>query len=176
MQISKDTIDNLIRVFTHQHSENQIEKNNLANFKSGNKTDNLYLSFINSKSERYLAFLNFIIKELKLRNIVELGNREGLSTVAIYDAIKKTGSDFYSIDIEKDQRYCPKHMFSDKQMHFIFGDVCSYDVINKLPRKIDFLFTGNANVNANASAISGDLPSLSFIFSFDSSRILFDGS
>ena len=48
---------------------------------------------------------------------------------------------FYSIDIVKDLRYCPEHMFNDPSMHFLFGDVCSYKIINQLPQQIDFLFT-----------------------------------
>lgn len=141
MQINKEGVDNLIREFRSTVNKNTIDKKNLTKFNKSNKEDLLYLSFIESESQHYITFLNFIIKRLKPTNIVELGNREGLSTVSIYDAIKKAGGDFYSIDIEKDLRYCPKHMFQDAQMHFLFGDVCSLAVLQKLPRKIDLLFT-----------------------------------
>jgi predicted O-methyltransferase YrrM len=141
MQINKEIVDNLIYEFTLSENKNTIEQKHLSKFIIGSKKDDLYLSIINSKDEHYITFLNFIIKKLKPKNIVELGNREGLSTLAMYDATKKVDADFFSIDIEKDLRYCPDHMFSDPKMHFLFGDVCSLDIIKQIPKNIDILFT-----------------------------------
>jgi predicted O-methyltransferase YrrM len=141
MDLSSQKIDELIINFSNLQKKNTISEKNLSLFDKSSKTDLLYLSFIDSKDQHYITFLNYIVKNLKPKNIVELGNREGLSTLSLYDAAKNVGADFYSIDIEKDQRYCPPHMFKDSQMHFIFGDVCSYNVINQLPKKIDILFT-----------------------------------
>lgn len=141
MQINKEIVDSLIHEFSSIKSKNTIDKKNLSKFKMDNKEDLLYMSFIESKDQHYITFLNFLIKKLKPSNIVELGNREGLSTISIYDASQKINSNFYSIDIEKDLRYCPEHMYNDPKMHFLFGDVCSLEIIKRLPRKIDFFFT-----------------------------------
>lgn len=141
MQINKEIVDNLINEFSSIVNKNTINKKYLEKFKPGDKVDEMYLSFIDSKDQHYITFLNFIIKKLKPANIVELGNREGLSTLAMYDASTEIGSEFFSIDIEKDLRYCPSHMFNDPKMHFLFGDVCSLKIIKQLPRNIDLLFT-----------------------------------
>lgn len=141
MELTKKNIDLLIKNFSLLKQKNTIAQKNLTKFDGKNKTDALYLSFINSENQHYITFLNYIVKQIKPKNIVELGNREGLSTIALYDAAKEVGSDFYSIDIEEDQRYCPPQMFNDSQMHFLFGDVCSLEIINKLPKSIDLLFT-----------------------------------
>lgn len=141
MELTKKNIDTLIENFSLLKEKNTIAQKNLTKFDDKIKTDALYLSFINSKDQHYLTFLNYLVKQVKPKNIVELGNREGLSTIALYDAAKETGSDFYSIDIEKDQRYCPLYMFSDNQMHFLFGDVCSFEIIKQLPKSVDLLFT-----------------------------------
>lgn len=141
MQINKKIVDGLIKEFSLLKEKNCIDKKNLSKFDLQKKEDLLYFSFIDNKNQHYVTFLHFLIRKLNPDNVVELGNREGVSTLAMYDAIKKTGSSFYSIDIEKDQRYCPEHMFHDKQMRFLFGDVCSLDIIKKLPKNIDILFT-----------------------------------
>jgi predicted O-methyltransferase YrrM len=141
MHLDKEKVDNLINEFSLLSSKNLIDKKNLSKFNLTKKEDQMYLSFIQSSDQYYINFLNFLITKTKPVNIVELGSREGLSTLSMYDAAKKIGASFYSIDIEKDQRYCPQHMFSDKQMHFLFGDVCSLSIIKQLPKNIDILFT-----------------------------------
>lgn len=140
MILDKAKIDSLLRDFSELKDKNQIDKKNLAKFKD-TKEDQVFLSYLNDDKQAYMTFLHYLVMRLKPQNIVELGNREGVSTVAIYDAASKTGSEFYSADIELDQRYCPEHMFSDPKMHFLFGDVLNIDIIKKMPKNIDLLFS-----------------------------------
>jgi len=57
--------------------------------------------------------------------VVELGNREGFSTVAIYDGLKKNQK-FYSLDIINDCRYVVPEIFKDKRVK-IMNDFNSLD-------------------------------------------------
>ena len=47
--------------------------------------------------------------------VVELGNRRGCSTLAIYDALKE-GQSFYSFDIENDCRYITPEVWDDSRV------------------------------------------------------------
>lgn len=141
MEINKQTITNLIEEFKQKRDSIVIKPENLTKFKPGNEEDAEYLSYANGKGGHYVKFLNFLTKKLQPAVIVELGNREAVSTMSIFDAAQVYGGEFYTIDIEKDQRYCPEQMFTDPKTHFIFGDVCSYDIVKQLPKKIDFLFS-----------------------------------
>ena len=93
----------------------------------------------------YYTLIHNIIATLPERsNILEVGNREGLSTLAIYDALNES-SKFVSIDIVKDLRFVPPEVFEDPR--FIFGVADCLDPISVLstqryffPNKIDFVF------------------------------------
>jgi cephalosporin hydroxylase len=50
--------------------------------------------------------------------VVELGNRRGCSTLAIYDALKE-GQKFYSLDIIDDCRYVPDSVKNDERVTII---------------------------------------------------------
>ncbi len=141
MEINKQIITELIEEFKQKKDSVFIKKENLTKFKPGNKEDDEFLSYSNGVGGYYVKFLNFIIKKLQPEVIVELGNREAVSTVSIFDAAQTYGGEFYTIDIEKDQRYCPDEMFNNPKTHFLFGDVCSYDIVKQIPKKIDFLFS-----------------------------------
>lgn len=135
-------INNLIESFRTEKGLVRISQDLLVNFDMSNKEHVECLSYTRGIGGYYIPFLKYLIEKLKLENTVELGNQTGMSTVAMYDAIRKIPSaQLYSIDIEKDQRFCPDQMFKDSQMHFLFGDVCSYDILKQLPRNIDLLFT-----------------------------------
>ena len=90
----------------------------------------------------YFALLHNLIKELPDDAIiVELGNREGMSTLAIYDALKPKQK-FYTIDIVKDLRMLPKSFFEDNRINVIYGDCTSDKVVSLFnDDSIDFLFS-----------------------------------
>lgn len=147
MEINKTIIESLISEFEKDKDLHVIKPSSLCKFNNFRKEDLEFLSYINGKGGYYIKFLNFIIKKLKPKTIVELGNREGLSTLSIFDAAEEYQPEFYTIDIEHDQRYCPQEMFTDAHTHFLFGDVCSYDIIKNMPNKIDFLFSDTIHFN-----------------------------
>jgi predicted O-methyltransferase YrrM len=147
--LTKSDIDKLIREFIPNKSTIVIDKKYLNKMDEDNPVDKQFLSFIEGlgEGEHYLTFLNYLIKKVRPKTIVELGNREGMSTLCIYDAIKKVGGNFYTVDIERDQRYCPDVMYQDKQVTFLWGDVSSIDILKKIPHEIDFLFSDTIHYN-----------------------------
>ena len=58
--------------------------------------------------------------------IVELGNREGLGILSIYDALQPT-SEFYTLDIVNDNRFVTDKIKNDSRVH-ILNDFNSLDV------------------------------------------------
>lgn len=140
MSIEKATVDRIIQAFTDRKDEHFIEQKNLAKFDLSKKEDRQFLSYVHGVGGYYVPFLNFLIKEVKPKHVVELGSWSGLSTLSMYDALSADAS-FHTVDLVKDQRYCPDHMHKDTRVHFLFGDVCSKEIIDALPRSIDFMFT-----------------------------------
>ncbi len=139
MRLTKSKIDNVINEIRNEINSYLFKDSNLRKF-SSSSVDQEYLSYINGKGGLYVKFLSLLIRKLDLKNIIELGNREGLSTVGIYDALSEDGL-FLTIDLERDQRFCPDEMFRDSRVSFIFGDVCDLSIFdNKLPKDIDLLF------------------------------------
>lgn len=141
MDIDKATIDSLIEKFKKVKDEPRINPRNLEKFDLTKKIDRQFLSYVHGVGGYYVSFLNFLIKETKPKNVVELGSWSGLSTLAMGDAVEETDSQFYTIDLLEDQRYCPPHMFKEPNIHFLYGDVCSREIISRLPRSIDLMFT-----------------------------------
>ena len=64
--------------------------------------------------------------------IVELGNREGLSTLAMCDALKPHQT-LYTMDIDQDLRFVPEYWKQDPRMHVLHGDCLSEHMINQIP-------------------------------------------
>ena len=138
--LDKSTIDAAIESLKTQVSRHEIKTENLAKF-TDSPEDQEFLSYVNGVGGNYVKFLPLFIQKMGLKRIVELGNREGLSTLAIFDGLPPEAT-FTTIDIEKDQRYCPDAMFKDERVKFIFGDVSDLSIFEgKIPTDIDFLFT-----------------------------------
>lgn len=142
MNISEKEINSIIENFKKQKDSIRLSNKVLVNFNKNNKEHVECLSYTQGVGGYYIPFLKHLTEATKPQVIVELGSQTGMSTIALYDAIKKneTGH-LYTIDIKKDQRFCPEVMFSDKHVDFIFGDVCGNETIKKLPPDIDLLFT-----------------------------------
>jgi predicted O-methyltransferase YrrM len=143
MSLNKMAVDSAIEKIKEKIPQHKIKDVNLSKF-TNSEIDKEFLSYLNGVGGNYMKFVPLLIEELGLKNIVELGNREGLSTLAIYDNLPIDAS-FITIDIEKDQRYCPDSMFDDRRVKFIFGDDCDLEIFNSLesgvPLNIDFLFS-----------------------------------
>ena len=90
----------------------------------------------------YFTLIHNLVKSLQDDAvIVELGNREGMSTMSIYDALKH-GQKFYTIDIIKDLHIMPKVFFEDERVTVIYDDCVNEKVLSLFKDdSIDFLFS-----------------------------------
>lgn len=143
--ITKENINTLIENFKKKKDLIKIDDKNLKKFNKDDKFDQFCYSFIEGQGGYYVKFLKYLVENIQPKTIVELGSQKGFSTLSIYDALKNIDSHFYTIDFEKDQRYCPDEMFSDPKVSFLFGDVCSVDILKKIPFDINLLFTDTAH-------------------------------
>lgn len=138
--LEKDYFLEKVNYVKNNFNNYKIKDNNLYKF-SQSKDDQEFLSYVNGRGGGYVKFLATLVKEFNFEKIVELGNREGLSTLAIFDALP-INSEFITIDLIKDQRYCPEEMFKDRRVKFLFGDVCDLSIFGEtLAMDIDFLFS-----------------------------------
>lgn len=138
--LTKEQIDQVIEEIRTELETFALAAAHLERFDKTNTTDAEYLSYVNGHGGHYIKFLALLIKKLQFKNIVELGNREGLSTLAIYDQLPGE-SQFTTIDIVEDLRYCPSSLFTDKRVRILYGDVCDVRIISQVPHNIDFLFS-----------------------------------
>jgi predicted O-methyltransferase YrrM len=94
------------------------------------------------KVHGYFTLLNNIVKNLPDEAIiVELGNREGLSTLSIYEALKPNQK-FYTIDIEKDLRLLPESFFNDERVIILYDNCLNDNILSLFKDKsIDLLFS-----------------------------------
>ena len=108
---------------------------------SNSGTDRMYRDYLTSNESGYLRFLPMLIQQLELKSIVELGNREGMSTLCLFSTLAADGR-LVTVDIVRDQRFCPEHMFSDSRVRFVQGDVADLAIYgNEVPIEIELLFS-----------------------------------
>ena len=88
--------------------------------------DNVYNVFIFNKdgNHGYFSLLHNLTSNIE-GTIVELGNREGLGILSIYDALGKN-SELYTLDIVDDVRFINDKIKSDSRVH-ILNDFNSLD-------------------------------------------------
>jgi predicted O-methyltransferase YrrM len=136
-ELNKAIVDKAISEIKSELKSFPISEHALQKFKDS-KIDNEAKALLSL--DGYLKFMPALIKKLGIKNILELGNREGLSTLSIWDHLPLDGH-FISIDIEKDLRYCPEAMFTDPRVRFIYGDVSDPQIYNGVyPDQIEFMF------------------------------------
>ena len=89
--------------------------------------DNVYNVFIFNKdgNHGYFSLLHNLTSNVEGK-IVELGNREGLGILSIYDALS-ANSELYTLDIVDDVRFINDKIKSDSRVH-ILNDFNSLDV------------------------------------------------
>ena len=138
--INQTLVDKVIAEIKAEASNYKITDRNLQKFQTS-PMDQECLSYVNGNGGFYCKFLALLIQKLEIKNVLELGNREGLSTLCMYNALPQDGT-FTSIDIIKDLRYCPDEMFSDSRVNFIYGDVSDLSIFkNNYPFNTELLFT-----------------------------------
>ena len=88
--------------------------------------DNVYNVFIFNKdgNHGYFSLLHNLTSNIE-GTIVELGNREGLGILSIYDALSEN-SELYTLDIVNDIRFINDKIKSDSRVH-ILNDFNSLD-------------------------------------------------
>ena len=88
--------------------------------------DNVYNVFIFNKdgNHGYFSLLHNLTSNIE-GTIVELGNREGLGILSIYDALSEN-SELYTLDIVDDVRFINSKIKSDPRVH-ILNDFNSLD-------------------------------------------------
>jgi len=138
--MNKEQIDKIIEEIKNELTTFNIAQKNLEKFGRVDHLDDTYLSYLNGVGGNYVKFLALLTKKLQFKTIVELGNREGLSTLAMYDQLP-TSSSLTTIDIIEDVRYCPAQMHTDPRVKFLLGDVCSLGILKQVPDQIDLLFS-----------------------------------
>src|ERR1700740_49293 len=74
---------------------------------SNSGTARMYRDYLTSNESGYSRFLPMLIKQLELKSIVELGNREGMSTLCLFSTLAADGR-LVTVDIVRDQRFCPE--------------------------------------------------------------------
>ena len=130
---------------------NNTEQNQNIIWNNINLLDNIdeeykkYLTNYNFEQGKvcgYFTLIHNVVKNLPDDAIiVELGNREGMSTLAIYDALKPNQK-FYTIDIIKDLRILPVEFFNDDRIKVLYGDCISDEILKEFEdNSIDFLFS-----------------------------------
>ena len=91
------------------------------------RNDNVYNVFMFNKdgNHGYFSLLHNLTSNIE-GTIVELGNREGLGILSIYDALSNN-SELYTLDIVDDVRFINDKIKSDSRVH-ILNDFNSLDV------------------------------------------------
>jgi len=93
----------------------------------------------------YYTLIHTLVKGLAENSIIlEVGNREGLSTLTIFDALKSSHK-FITVDIEEDLRFVPPRVFEDPRVSFGIGDCLDHEVFQRIlkrtsPKKVDLVF------------------------------------
>ena len=97
--------------------------------------DNVYNVFIFNKdgNHGYFSLLHNLTSNIE-GTIVELGNREGLGILSIYDALSEN-SELYTLDIVDDVRFINDKIKSDSRVH-ILNDFNSLD-INRIEKTFE---------------------------------------
>ena len=144
--LNKETIERALGEIKKEVKDSKISERNLVKFGTS-KDDRRFFSYINSPSSYYLKGIPLLLNKLGLKNIVELGNREGVSTLCMWDKLAQDAK-ITTIDIVKDLRYCPDEMFNDPRVRIIYGDVSDLSIFKgDIPMDIDFLFSDTIHYN-----------------------------
>lgn len=129
------------------------KKRLLRKFDTKNQFDAEQLSYVvdGGKPGYYIHFLGHLVKNSDAKLILELGNRYGSSTLAMYSGLQKNQK-LVTVDIERDQRYVPEEVFADERVEFVFGDCIDLQSFTTIPIDIDILFTDTIHTDEQLRA------------------------
>ena len=101
------------------------------------RNDNVYNVYLFNKDgcHGYFTLLHNLTSNID-GIIVELGNREGLGILSIYDALQ-SNSKFYTLDIVDDVRFVNEQIKSDSRVHILndFNSLDSHRIKNTFDEK-----------------------------------------
>ncbi len=138
--MTKDLLGKTIKEISGEVKTFNFKKHYLDGFGKDKKSLE-DLSYLNGRGGYYCKFLSLLVSKLNLKNVVELGSREGLSTLSIYAGLGQN-SKFVTVDLIRDQRYLPQAIRHDERIRLVYGDVCDLDIYNgDIPLDIDLLFS-----------------------------------
>ena len=126
----------LEKIISETQSNPYITWNNptVADSIRNNNVYNVYL-FNKDGGHGYFSLLHNLTSNID-GIIVELGNREGLGIVSIYDALQ-TNSKFYTLDIVDDIRFINEQIKNDSRVHILndFNSLDSHRIKNTFDEK-----------------------------------------
>lgn len=101
-----------------------------------------YLHDSPKESGKYFHFLKEAVKHSDVNIVFELGNREGMSTIAIWDSLR-SNQELYTFDTVIDLRFVPEHVRDSSVFNFVHKDCLDEGKIIEIlgERKIDILFS-----------------------------------
>lgn len=150
MNITKEQVDKAIEEIKKEIKGFPISEKNLVKF-TNSKIDQDFKSYIDGVGGYYHKFIPMVMEKLGLKNILELGNREGVSTLCIFDHLHDDMK-LTTVDIIEDLRYCPPAFFSDKKVRIVTGDVIDLNIYQtELPKNVDFIFLDTIHYDFQAT-------------------------
>jgi hypothetical protein len=99
------------------------------------------MPFVKGQGGFNYQFFALFTRYFQPKNILELGNLQGVSTVMIYSELPADAK-YTTVDIVKDQCYVPEEIRKDSRVRFVYGDALDLNIYeNDIPKNIDWLFT-----------------------------------
>ena len=100
-----------------------------------------YLGYLQqTEGNFYYQWLALLVKIVKPKQVLELGNSHGLSTLMMFSELLNTAS-LISCDVVKQLDFIPPHVFNDSRLKFYFGNDLNLNIFgNNLPVGIDLLY------------------------------------
>lgn len=101
----------------------------------------------------HLITMALLVTEFELKHVVELGTRDGNSTLALLEALRATGGHLLSLDVDecKEAKSRIKAAGLDRHWKFIQADDLALDE-SVLPERIDLLFIDTSHLYAHTLA------------------------
>jgi len=100
-----------------------------------------YLGYLQKTDESfYYQWLALLVKIVNPKQVLELGNSYGLSTLMMFSELSDTAR-LISCDVVKQLDFIPPQVFNDSRLKFYFGDDLNLNIFgNDLPVGLDMLF------------------------------------
>lgn len=129
-----DEIKKVLEGIKNESYVYSISPENLELVKNNKEFCHYLTNGLSDGSGGLYPFMTELCKTFQPKHVVELGNREGLGVLSIFEGIKDYDAKFSTIDVVNDLRFVPKHIKESNKVDFIFGDVLEQSVIDKVKK------------------------------------------